>query len=67
MCCKERKHSMASQSFHFNFKKIYVYKTLVDVLSVHMCVGAQQGQNRALDALGLDLEITMSHHIGAGN
>lgn len=32
-----------------------------------ICVGAYIGQKRALDSLKLELQVTVSHQVGAGN
>ena len=33
---------------------------------MHVCAGAQAGQRRESEALGLELQVVVSHHVGAG-
>lgn len=61
------------QMFYFLFMCLNV--CLYDFVCLNVCLydficttvgSAHGGQNRALDALGLELEASVGHHVGAG-
>lgn len=41
--------------------------SLASLSVYHVCSGVYGGQKKVLDALGLEIYTTMSHHVGAGN
>jgi hypothetical protein len=52
----------------FGFFFLYMYRCLV--VQASLCTkcmpGAQEGHKTMLDALGLELQMVVNHHMGAG-
>lgn len=56
-------------SFSFNFKKIFYYSVCTGIFPActSPSCSACRGQRKALDTLGLGLQLVMSHYMVAGN
>jgi hypothetical protein len=53
---------------HTHIFKSYVYGVLLACMYVCTCMlGAHRSQKRTSDSLELELQMFVSHHVGAGN
>lgn len=64
---------MATDYFYFSIKNfvllfgVYEYFACVHVWALGVCSGAPASHHRALNALGLELQVVMSHRVVVGD